>query len=411
MQIADSEIAKGIAQHKPSWLTRERVVVYSAAVLLCQWLALGIWAVRWMLHEPGVPPMGVDFRVFWSASYLSLHDSPQAAFDLLKIADVEDSMFPGRYAPWVYPPTFQLLVYPLALLPYALSYVSFCAAGIACVLWAFRPTSRRGSLPWITVVAFPGIWIATAHGQNSLLTAALAAGALGLLERRPWLAGVCAGMLLFKPQFAVLFPLLFLCGRYFRALAAMTMTATLFVAISGWVFGIPLWIKFFEAALWFNSTVTDNVSGGVMRAMPSVFATVRRLGGSVPVAYAVHAAVAIPVVLATLWLWTRTARFEIKAAAAVIATLIIQPYILHYDLAWLLLPIVCLCHDRATRRAWTNLDRFIVCLAWCLPLLSLLPSYFPAVLQPGVLVLPAMFIVTIATNCRKASHPSGIFLA
>ncbi|WP_144265779.1 hypothetical protein [Pandoraea sp. SD6-2] len=243
---------------------------------------------RWALHEPGVPPMGVDFRVFWSASYLSLHDSPIAAFDLLKIVELEDSMFPGRYAPWVYPPTFQLLVHPLALLPYALSYVSSC------------------------------------------------------------------------------------------------------------VVGIPLWIKCFEAASWFNATVTENASGGVVRAMPSVFATVRRLGGSGPVAYAVHAAVAIPVMLVTLRLWTRSARFEVKAAAAVIATLMIQPYILHYDLAWLLLPIVYLCHDRATRDAWTNREPAIVCLAWCLPLLSLLPSYFPAILQPGVLVLPALFVVTIA---------------
>ncbi|VVD64157.1 glycosyltransferase family 87 protein [Pandoraea fibrosis] len=407
MQIADSEIAKGIAPPKPGWLTRERVVVYGAALLLCQLLVLGIWAVRWALHEPGVPPMGVDFRVFWSASYLSLHDSPLAAFDLLKIADVEDSMFPGRYAPWVYPPTFQLLVYPLALLPYALSYVSFFAIGIACVLWAFPPAGKRGSLPWIAVVAFPGIWIATAHGQNSLLTAALAAGAFGQLARRPWLAGMCAGMLMFKPQLAVLFPLLFLCGRHFRALAAMTVTATLFVAISTLVFGVPLWVKCFEVASWFNATVTDHASGGVMRAMTSVFATVRRLGGSVPVAYTAHAIVAVPVVLTTLWLWTREEiPLDLKAAAAVIATLMIQPYILHYDLAWLLLPIVYLCRDRATRSAWTQRERAIVCLAWCLPLLSLLPSYFPAILPPAVLGLPALFVVTIATNCRKASHPS-----
>ncbi|AVF41144.1 hypothetical protein AL486_16645 [Pandoraea apista] len=405
MQIADSEIAKGVARQKPGWLTRERVVVYSAALLLCQLLVLGIWAVRWMLHEPGVPPMGVDFRVFWSASYLSLHDSPMAAFDLLKIADVEDSMFPGHYAPWVYPPTFQLLVYPLALLPYALSYVSFCAFGLACMLLAFPPEGKRGSLPWVAVAAFPGIWIATAHGQNSLVSAALAAGALGLLERRPYLAGICAGMLTFKPQLAVLFPLLFVCGRHWRALLAMTVSAMLFVTVSTLIFGIPLWLRFFEAAAWFNATVIDNVSGGVMRAMPSVFATVRRLGGSVPVAYTVHAVVAIPVVLATLRLWARKARFDARAAAAVIATLMIQPYILYYDLAWLLLPIVYLCRDRATRDAWTYRERVIVCLAWCLPLLSLLPSYFPAILQPGVLVLPALFIVTIATNCSKASHP------
>lgn len=129
-------------------------------------------------------------------------------------------------------------------------------------------------------------------------------------------------------------------------------------------------------------------------------------GGSVPVAYVVHAVVAIPAVLTTLWLWTcEETPFDIKATAAVIATLMIQPYILHYDLAWLL-PIVYLCRDRAPRNAWTQRERAIVCLAWCLPLLSLLPSYFPAILPPAVLGLPALFVITIATNCRKASHSS-----
>ncbi|VVE16888.1 hypothetical protein PCO31111_02951 [Pandoraea communis] len=84
----------------------------------------------------------------------------------------------------------------------------------------------------------------------------------------------------------------------------------------------------------------------------------------------------------------------------------IQPYILHYDLAWLLLPIVYLYHDRATRDAWTNRERAIVCLAWCLPLLSPLPSHFPAILQPGVLVLPALFVVMIAPPISRAFRPS-----
>ncbi|MDM8357325.1 hypothetical protein [Pandoraea communis] len=112
--------------------------------------------------------------------------------------------------------------------------------------------------------------------------------------------------------------------------------------------------------------------------------------------------------LVTLRLWTRRARFEVKAAAAVIATLMIQPYILHYDLAWLLLPIVYLYHDRATRDAWTNRERAIVCLAWCLPLLSPLPSHFPAILQPGVLVLPALFVVMIAPPHISGFSPIGL---
>lgn len=393
----------------------KRIVLYSAVLLACQLLVLGGWAVRWMVHEPGVPPMGVDFRVFWSASYLALHDSALAAFDPIRLGAIEDTLFAGYYAPWIYPPTFQLLVYPLALLPYAVSYACFCVIGIACLLWACAPALKRSTLPWIVAAAFPGIWIATAHGQNALLTAALAAGALGLLERRPWLAGVCAGMLVIKPQLAVLFPLLFVCGRHFRALGAMAVTAFSFIALSTLVFGIPLWMRFFEVAAWFNAHVVNDASSEVLRTMPSVFALVRRLGGSLPLAYLLHAGVALPVVLATLVLWARRARFEVRAATAIIATLLVQPYVLYYDLAWLLLPIIYLCTTQTPRREQSRIERTIIALAWCLPLLSLLPTFFPSVWQPGVFVLPALFAVTVAaaasplanaTNCRKASDPS-----
>lgn len=400
MQSAKNEVAGGARELKSRWLNRERMVVYAAVILGCQLFVLTTWAVRWMLHEPGMPPMGADFRVFWSASYVTLHQTAVAAFDPVALGAVEDRLFAGYYAPWVYPPTFQLLVYPLALLPYGISYACFCAIGIACLLRACAPAVARGALPWVAVVAFPGIWVAVAHGQNALVTAALAAGALGLLERRPWIAGVCAGMLVLKPQLAVLFPLLFLCGRHFRALAAMGVTAAVFAAISTLVFGVSLWGRFFEAASWFNTVVVSGGTSDVLRAMPSVFALVRRLGGGLPVAYVVHAAVAIPVVLTTLTLWARGARFEVRSAAAVIATLLVQPYVLYYDLTWLLLPIVYLCGGQTRWIARTGVERVIVALAWWLPLLSMLPTFFPSVLQPGVVVLPALFVVVVATNFR-----------
>jgi hypothetical protein len=40
------------------------------------------------------------------------------------------------------------------------------------------------------------------HGQNGFLTAALLGGALHLIDRRPWIAGVLIGCLAYQPQFA-----------------------------------------------------------------------------------------------------------------------------------------------------------------------------------------------------------------
>lgn len=40
-----------------------------------------------------------------------------------------------------------------------------------------------------------------------------------LLERCPFLAGICTGLLAYKPHLAVLFPVAFLAGRQWRAIA------------------------------------------------------------------------------------------------------------------------------------------------------------------------------------------------
>ena len=77
------------------WLSRERLVLYSAAILLFQLALLGIWASScWVLHLPGVPPPGIDFRVFWSASFVSLHSGPLAAFDLHQMFAAEARLLP-----------------------------------------------------------------------------------------------------------------------------------------------------------------------------------------------------------------------------------------------------------------------------------------------------------------------------
>ncbi|WP_175978834.1 glycosyltransferase family 87 protein [Burkholderia sp. BCC1047] len=386
---------------RQGWLSRERLVLYSAAILVFQLVLLGIWAFSyWALHLPGVPPPGIDFRVFWSASFVSLYSGPLAAFDLHQMFEAEARLLPDFppaqiFAPWVYPPTFQLLVYPLALLPYAASYGLFVSIGIASALAACTLAMKDRPLPWITLVAFPGIWVVTICGQNSLLTLAFAAGALGWLERRPVVAGVCAGMLVIKPQLALLFPLLFLCGGHFRALGAMAVTAALFCAISALVLGVPLWLRFFDTLSWFSQLILVNNAGGIWSAMPTPFAMSRRLGASLPSAFAVQAAIAIPAVIATAGLWARKKHADLCAAAAIVATLLTQPYLIYYDLAWLLLAIIYVCKYDRTTRALGRADHALIAVAWLLPGLSFFLVFRPAMGQPGAVLLPIFLILIV----------------
>ncbi|AWU99559.1 DUF2029 domain-containing protein [Burkholderia sp. JP2-270] len=393
-------------QRRPS---KERLVLYSAAILLFQLILLGIWAFScWVLHIPGVPPPGIDFRVFWSASFVSLHSGPLAAFDLHQLFSAEAGLLPDFSpaqisAPWVYPPTFQLLIYPLALLPYIASYGLFVCISIGCALMACAPAMKNSPLPWITLIAFPGIWVVTVCGQNSLLTLAFAAGALGLLERRPIIAGICAGMLVIKPQLALLFPLLFICGGHFRAICAMAVTATLFCAVSVLVFGLPLWARFFHTLSWFSHLILANNAGGIWNAMPTPFAVSRRLGTSLPTAFAIQAAIAIPAVLATSVLWVRRKHSDLCSAAAIIATLLTQPYLVYYDLAWLLLAIVYLCNYDQKTNALGRADYAVMALVWLLPALSFFFVFKPSAGQPGAVLLPFFLIQILYRASRHRS--------
>jgi len=81
------------------------------------------------------------------------------------------------------------------------------------------------------------LWNFTA-GQNGFLTAALIGGALVLMQRRPWLAGVCLGLLSYKPQFGLLFPVALVAAAQWRVIGAGAFTAA-GMAVLSLIFSAP----------------------------------------------------------------------------------------------------------------------------------------------------------------------------
>jgi hypothetical protein len=51
------------------------------------------------------------------------------------------------------------------------------------------------------------------------------------------------------------------------------------------------------------------------------------------------------VIAVCVWLWRSACRFELRAASLPVATLMVQPYLIYYDLAWLALPMAWLAVD------------------------------------------------------------------
>ncbi|WP_322015035.1 glycosyltransferase family 87 protein [Paraburkholderia sp. J12] len=393
------------------WLTRERVALYGAACLVLQVSLMGIWAIAyWCLHVPGIPLPGSDFRVFWCASQVSLHHGALAAFDQSRMLACEAELQAGTplaqmFGPWVYPPPFQLLVYPLAGLRYASAYAAFMSVNAGASLLACVPAMRSRPLPWVVVLAFPGFAVIAVHGQNSLLTLALAAGALGLLDSSPVWAGLCAGLLVIKPQLAPLFPLLFLCGGHYRALAAAIGSAACLCAVSVLAFGWPLWLACLHTLAWFQGAALDHDGGHLWRAMPTVFAVAKQMGVAHGTALALHGAIAAAAVGATALAWHRRMDRNLRAAAAIVAALLIPPYLVYYELAWLLLPVIYLCaYARSQRgpRSSSYAAYALAAAAWCAPLIGFLAILLTGTGQWAVLLLPLMLAAILHQAFRRS---------
>jgi hypothetical protein len=87
--------------------------------------------------------------------------------------------------------------------------------------------------------------------------------------------------------------------------------------------------------------------------------------------------------------------------------LLAQPYLVYYDLAWLILPVVYLCVDGKKHGAWNRVELLIIGLAWLLPLPSFLAVFNPSIGQWGTVLLPILLIVVLRRALTSvSSNPS-----
>jgi hypothetical protein len=287
-------------------------------------------------------PIANDFVDVFAAGRLALDGDPAAAYDwpLHKAAEVRalGHDFDGYYG-WHYPPPFLFVAVALATLPYLVSVLAALLATLAAYIAAMGGILGRTGI--FAALGFPAVlWNVTA-GQNGFLTAALIGGTLSLLQRRPALAGVCLGLLTYKPQFGLLFPLALIADRRWLTLAVAAAVAIALAALSFFAFGGASWVAFVH---WIP--VTGRVVLGEGHAdwsrLQSLFGLVRAYGGSEPLAWTVQAACSVTVAVAVTSLWRSALPYDLKAASLACGALLATPYLYMYDLAVLAIAVAFL---------------------------------------------------------------------
>lgn len=374
---------------------RRRLVPYALALLAIYVLGLAaaIWGGYWLADEGRL--LAGDFISFWTAGLLAGSGRAAEAYDwhILKQAQLAlgAQEFEGFFA-WHNPPSFFLFVVPFAQLSYPLAWIAWIGSTAAFFVLALRLILPGFLLP--AALAAPATLWCAAAGQNGFLTAALMAGCLALLNRRPVLAGTLLGLLTVKPQFGLLFPFFLLALRRWRVFAAATATTLLLAAASALLFGAQAWVAFAASVTTTQGALAEGGAGWLK--LQSAYALAFRLTGDTSLAVALHAAFALAVggLLMRQWLGpTQPAR---QAAALVAAAYLVTPYAYVYDAVLLTTAAAFLVRDGLDRGFAPGEKRAIA-------LALVLPAAHPALVMPTAF-FSALVLLALALPPRDAAR-------
>jgi alpha-1,2-mannosyltransferase len=427
-----------------AFLTRERVRLVALGVLFAALIGVGfLLAGRTGLNDSYGRPLGTDFASFYAAGALVRDGLAAQAYDQAAHFAREQAIFGAAtpYYAFQYPAVFLLAGASLAFLPYLPALLLWQAGTLVlCVLAIYaiismpswpglsRPSTsfartgkqdvdardKRGHdeervdrLWLLLALAFPAVFINLGHGQNGFLTAALFGGALALLDRRPIVAGILIGLMIYKPQFGLMIPLVLIATGRWRVITSAAATVLALLALTSAAFGPDVWTGFLASMTFTRNVLLEQGDVGFFK-MQSVFAWVRLWGGPVVLAYAIQGAVTITVAAALIWFWRSTARFPLKASALLIGTLLATPFCLDYDLM-LLAPAIAFLAIDGLRHGFCYWHKTMLAALWLVPLIA--RSVTEAVSIPlaaPLMLLAFFFVLQRAISESRAPHNGGL---
>ncbi len=301
------------------------------------------WFSHWWIYDPQGQGIPTDFVNVWAAGKLALQGHPAQAWDWNIQKQVELALlkqdFVGYFA-WHYPPPFLFVAALLAQFPYAVAFAGWAVVSMLPYLAVMRAIVGR-SFGLLLAAAFPAVFINVLVGQNGFLTAALIGGTLYLLPGRPVLAGICLGLLSYKPQYGLLFPLVLIAAGHWRVFFSAGVTAIVMAAASYFAFGFESWAAFFHWLPMFSQAFLTEGKAPWFK-LQSIFALVRYFGGSEPLGWIFQWVMTGVVAVTLVSLWRSRVRYALKASALAAGTLLTTPYLFMYDMMVLAIPVAWL---------------------------------------------------------------------
>jgi glycosyl transferase family 87 len=296
-----------------------------------------------------------DFTFYYAAARLGLAHGWGHLYDLKlqqgQLDAIGSRITVAQLARFVSPPPLAWLVVPLALLPYRVAYWVWSGILLAALALAWQlaaPGRARSRV--IFLVAAIG-WLPVIYGlqlgQPALLVAAGVAASYALLRRNAdWAAGAVLGVLVLKPQLALLVPAALLVTGRWRAFIASAVVLGALAIASAIALG-PHGISDYQGILTFATTVPQNQSQTL--------------------AAWIHNLEATRVVQALIAVWALALAYRVRRrgvetvfAIVLVGGLVASPYVHYDDLTMLGLAILLFMRGPCPRGTYAYVAALVV---------------------------------------------------
>lgn len=340
---------------------------YQFLVYGCYWIIAGLLTHPSLTDLMG-KPLGSDFIAFYAASKLALQGDPSGIYSIAKMHALQKLVIgtDGGLRPWHYPPSFLLIVLPLAIFPYVVSFVLWIFTTLYGYVRIVRRIAPHPLTPWV-FLSFPPAINNFFYGQNGFFSTMLMGGGLLLLDYRPLMGGVILGLISYKPQMAMLIPVALLAGRNWRALIGAAISSICLAIISLLIFGTATWQAFLQNIPYATQILKCNEE--YWNKMPTIFATARLLGAGLTFTEVLQTALALAAIGVVAWIWWNQASLPLRASSLIIATFLAAPFAFEYDLVLLALPFAWLGWREVTAGCWPG--QCFLAAAWLSTFLSI----------------------------------------
>lgn len=290
---------------------------FKTIFLCCLSLCSAIFLFRYV-NTAGTDLMG-DFRVFYETANRLAANSPVYVYS-------DDA-----YQPYLYPPYFLFLLYPLSLLGYYAAAALWFIPQLVFYIGAMRKAC--GTVP---LLILPFVIVTLVAGQNGLLTSALFILGFALLDKKPVIAGIVLALISFKPQLIIFVPVILIARGSWKAMLGFFAMLALLVALSVMSYGFAIWGDFMQM-LAHQAEVVKAFPEKMQTGMASVYIGMRMSGAGHIVSLLGHALVAVA---AMVYLFRLFRQNKPEAELVFFIMLFLaSPYVMVYDLALMAVPL------------------------------------------------------------------------